>query len=48
MIKNKKSVYEFECFDLDDIEGLYGKFRKYGVGKFLDLVYRKNYKEDEF
>jgi len=48
MIKYKKSVYEFECFDLDDIEGLYGKFRKYGVGKFLDLVYRKTIRKMSF
>ena len=48
MGKNKKYLYEFESFGLDDIEGLYGKFRKYGVGKFLDLVYRKTIRKMSF
>ena len=35
-------IYEFEFLKLDEINNLYGKFRKYGVGKFLDVVYRKS------
>ena len=45
---NKKYIYEFEEFDLNIIEELYGKFRKYGVGKFLDLVYRKSIRKKNF
>ena len=44
----KKYIYEFEEFDLNNIEELYGKFRKYGVGKFLDLVYRKSIRKKNF
>lgn len=43
-----KVIYEFEIFGLNEIEELYGKFRKYGVGKFLDLVYRKSIRSKSF
>ena len=33
-------IYEFECYNLIDIENDFGK-RKWRIGKFLDLLYRK-------
>jgi hypothetical protein len=43
-----KFIYEFSLLDLEEIENLYGKFRKYGVGKFLDLIYRKTIRAKDF
>ena len=33
-------IYEFECYNIIDIENDFGK-RKWRIGKFLDLLYRK-------
>ena len=33
-------IYEFECYNLIDIENDFGK-KKWRIGKFLDLLYRK-------
>jgi len=38
----KYKIYEFEYFDLDSIEAVYGKSRKYGIGKFLSKLYKRN------
>ena len=38
----KYKIYEFEYFDLNQIEDLYGKSRKYGVGKFLSKLYKRS------
>ena len=37
---NISKIYEFECYNLIDIENDFGK-RKWRIGKFLDLLYRK-------
>ena len=37
----KYKIYNFEYFDLNQIEELYGKSRKYGVGKFLSKLYKR-------
>ena len=37
----KYKIYNFEYFDLELIEELYGKGRKYGLGKFLSKLYKR-------
>jgi len=37
----KYKIYDFEYFDIDTIEDLYGKSRKYGIGKFLSKLYKR-------
>ena len=37
---NISKIYEFECYNLIDIENDFGK-KKWRIGKFLDLLYRK-------
>ena len=37
----KYKIYDFEYFDIDAIEELYGKSRKYGIGKFLSKLYKR-------
>lgn len=37
---NKSKIYEFECYNIIEIERDFGN-RKWRVGKFLDLLYRK-------
>jgi hypothetical protein len=39
--KVKRNLYEFECYDLNCIENDYGLKKKYRVGKFLSLLYKK-------
>ncbi|MDC1433952.1 hypothetical protein N8147_00200 [Flavobacteriaceae bacterium] len=37
----KYKIYNFEYFDLELIEELYSKGRKYGLGKFLSKLYKR-------
>lgn len=39
--KIKKNLYEFECYNLNNIENDFGLKKKYRVGKFLSLIYKK-------
>ena len=39
--KIKKNLYEFECYNLNNIEDDFGLKKKYRVGKFLSLIYKK-------
>ena len=39
--KNKGRIYDFEYYSLNDIEDKYGLKKKYRVGKFLSLLYKK-------
>ena len=39
--KNKSRIYDFEYYSLNDIELKYGIKKKWRIGKFLSLLYKK-------
>tara|TARA_R110000737_G_scaffold148028_2_gene177668 strand:- start:347 stop:1867 length:1521 start_codon:yes stop_codon:yes gene_type:complete len=41
ILDKKYKIYEFEIFSLNTIEKIYGKGRKYGVGKFISKLYKR-------
>ena len=37
----KFEMYDFEFFDVEKIDFFYGEKKKYRIGKFISLIYKK-------